>query len=118
MGQSNNNRARMNGYKFVFRLYVAGKMDNRLLCDHLIYHSIDYFQVCIVDLIRVGSNNEHQLEELLSRKEMDLGFRFHNALWPKPGLWILLSKQKVYKSFLDFTSVECHFYLYCYFFTT
>ena len=28
-------------------------MDNKLLYDHLIYHNIDYFQVCIVVLIHV-----------------------------------------------------------------
>ena len=42
--------------------YAAGKinkMDNKLLYEHLIYHNIDYFQVCIVDLIHVDNNNEH-----------------------------------------------------------
>ena len=36
--------------------YSAGKinkMDNKLFNDPLIYHNIDYFQVCIVDLIHV-----------------------------------------------------------------
>ena len=50
----------------------------------------------LLDMIQVGNNTESQLDELLSRKErqMDLGFMFHNSLWPKPGWWILLSKQK------------------------
>ena len=62
----------MNGHKSDFRLYTAGKinkMDNKLLCDHLISHDIDYFHVCIVEMIHVGNNTESQLEELLSRKE-------------------------------------------------
>ena len=72
VGQSNNFRARVNGHKSDFRLYAAGKinkMDNRPSYDHLIYHYMDYFQVCIVDLIRVDNNNENQLEELLRIKE-------------------------------------------------
>ena len=69
MGQSNNFIARMNGHKSDFRLYAAGKINNKLLYDHQICHDIDYFQVSIVDLIRVDNNSEHQLEELLSRKE-------------------------------------------------
>ena len=44
-------------------------MDNKLLCDHLICHNIDYFHVSIVDMIHVGSNTESQLDELLSRNE-------------------------------------------------
>ena len=40
-------------------------------------HNIDYFLMCVVDIIQVGNNNEHELEELLSRKEckwiLDLG---------------------------------------------
>ena len=54
VGQSNNFGARMNGHKSEFRLYAAGKinkMDNKLLYDHLICHSIDYFHVSIVDMI-------------------------------------------------------------------
>ena len=77
VSQSNNLRARMNGHKRDFRLYVAGKinkMDNELLYDHLIYHDIDYFQVCFVDLIRVDNYNGHHLEKLLSRKE-------HKWIW-------------------------------------
>ena len=72
VGQSNNFTARMNVHKSDFRIYAAGKinkMDNKLLCGHLICHNIDYFHVCIVDMIHVGNNNESQLEELLSRKE-------------------------------------------------
>ena len=70
--QSNNLWARMNGHKSYFRLYAAGKinkMDNKLLCDHLTYHNIDYFHVSIVDMIHIGNNTESQLDELLSRKE-------------------------------------------------
>ena len=66
----------MNGHKSDCRLYAAGrinKMDNKLLYDHLICHNIDYFHVCIVDMIHVGNNTESQLEVLLSRKEWDLG---------------------------------------------
>ena len=44
-------------------------MDSKLLYNHLINHNIDYFHVCIVDLINVGNNNEHQLEQLLNKKE-------------------------------------------------
>ena len=61
----------MNEHKSDFRLYAAdriNKMDIKLLYDHLICHSIDYFHVCIVDMIHVGNNTESQLEELLSRK--------------------------------------------------
>ena len=71
VGQSNKFRARMNGHKSDFRLYAAGKinkMDNKLLYDHLICHSVYYFHVCIVDMIHIGNNAESQLEELLSRK--------------------------------------------------
>ena len=80
----------MNGHKSDFRLYAAGKinkMDNKLLFYHFICHNIDYFHVCIVDMIHIGKNNESQLEKLLSRKktQMDLGLRFHNSLWTKPG---------------------------------
>ena len=56
VGQSNNLRARMNGHKSDFRHYAIGKinkMDNKLLYDHLICHNIDYFHVCIVDMIHV-----------------------------------------------------------------
>ena len=59
VGQSNNFRARMNGHKSDFRLYAAAminKMDNKLIYDHLICHDIDYFHVCIVDMIHVGNN--------------------------------------------------------------
>ena len=62
----------MNGHKSDFRIYAAGKinkMDNKLLYDYLICHSIDYFYVCIVNMIHVGNNTESQLEELLSRIE-------------------------------------------------
>ena len=72
VGQSNNFRARKNGHKSDFRLYDAGKinmMDNKLLCDHLICHDMDYFHVCIVDMIHVGNGTESQLEELLNWKE-------------------------------------------------
>ena len=61
----------MNEHKSDFRLYAAGKinkMDNKLLYDHLICNDIDYFHVCIVDMIQVGNNTESQLEKLLSRK--------------------------------------------------
>ena len=78
--QSNKFRASMNGHKSDFRLYAAGninKMDNKLLYDHLICHNIDYFHMCIVDMINVGNNAESQLGELLGRKErkwiLDLG---------------------------------------------
>ena len=72
MGQSNNFIACMNGHKSVFHLHAASKInkiDNKVLYDHLICHNIDYFHVCIVDLIRVEKNTEHQLEELVRRKE-------------------------------------------------
>ena len=55
----------MNGHKSDFRLHADDKLkkDNKtgniLLYDHLFY--IDHFQVCIVDLIHVDNNNEHQL---------------------------------------------------------
>ena len=77
VGQSNNFRTRTNGHKSYFRLYAVGKinkMDNKLLYDHLIYHNIDYIQVCTVGLIPVDNNNEHQVEELLRRKE-------HKWIW-------------------------------------
>ena len=32
------------------------RMDNKLLHDHLIHHNLDYFYVCIVKCIYVGSN--------------------------------------------------------------
>ena len=63
VGQSTNFRAHMNGHKSDFRLYAAGKptkMDNKLLYDQLIYHNIDYFQVCIIDLIHAHNNKERQ----------------------------------------------------------
>ena len=44
-------------------------MDYEILYGHLICYDIDYFQVCIVDMIHVGNNTESQIEELLSRKE-------------------------------------------------
>ena len=44
-------------------------MDYEILYGHLICHDIDYFKVCIVDMIHVGNNTESQIEELLSRKE-------------------------------------------------
>ena len=72
VGQSNKIWARMNEHKSDFRLYAAGKinkMDNKLLYDHLISHYIDYFHVCIADMIHVSNNTEFQLEELLGRKE-------------------------------------------------
>ena len=72
VGQSNNFRARMNGHKSDFRHYTASKtnkMDNKLLYCHLICHKIDYFHVCIVDMIHIGNNTESQLEDLLRRKE-------------------------------------------------
>ena len=65
VGHCNKLRARMNGHKSDFRLYAAGrinKMDNKLLYDHLISHDIDYFHVCIVDMIHLGNNTESQLE--------------------------------------------------------
>ena len=71
VGQSNNFGARINGNKSDFRLYAVGKtnkMVNKLLYDP-ICHNIDYFHMCIVDMIHVGNNIEAQLEELLSRKE-------------------------------------------------
>ena len=52
----------MNGHKSEFRLYDAGKIkkiDNKLLYDHLIYHNIDYFQVCNEDLIHLDNNYQH-----------------------------------------------------------
>ena len=72
VGQSNNFRARKNGHKSDFRLYAAGminKMDNKLLYDHFLCHSIDYFHVSIVDMIHQGNYTESQLDELLSRIE-------------------------------------------------
>ena len=72
VGHINNFRARLNGHIGDFRLYAAGrinKMDNKLICHHLICHDIDYFHVCIVDMIHVGNNTESQLEELLRRKK-------------------------------------------------
>ena len=72
VGQSNNFRARVNGQKSDFRFYAAAKinkMDNKLPYDHLISHIIDYFHVCIVDMIHVGNNTKSQHEELLNRKE-------------------------------------------------
>ena len=75
MGQFNKFKARMNGHKSEFRFYADGKinkMENMFLYDQLIYHYMNCFQVCIVDLIRVGNNNEHQLIELLSRNERKL----------------------------------------------
>ena len=57
---------------YYYYYYAAGKinkMDNKLLYDHLICHSIDYFHVSIVDMIHIGNNTESQLDELLSRKE-------------------------------------------------
>ena len=72
MCQSNKLRARKKKHKSDFRLYAAvkiNKLDNELLFDHLICHNIDYFHVCIVDMIHVGINTESQLDELLSRKE-------------------------------------------------
>ena len=87
VGQSNNLRARKNGHKNYFRLYAAGKiykMDNKLSYDHIICHDMDYFHVCIVDMIRVGNNTEPRLDELLSRKERkwiwDLGSITPNGL--------------------------------------
>ena len=94
MDQSNNFSASMNGHKGDFRLFAAGKIkkiDNKLLYDHLIYHSIDYFQVCTVDLIRVDNNTEHQLEELLNRIEhkliWDLGSMTPHSLWQDAGYY-------------------------------
>ena len=55
----------MNEHESEFRLYAAGKinkMDNKLLYDNLICHNIDYFNVCIVDIIHVVNNTESQLE--------------------------------------------------------
>ena len=60
VGQSNNFRARMNGQKSDFRLYAAGKI-NMILYHHPINpinHKIDYFHMCIVDMIHVGNNAE------------------------------------------------------------
>ena len=78
--QSDNIGTRKNGHKNDFRLYAAGKinkMDNKHLYDHLIRHDIDYFHVCIVDMIHLGNNTASQLDELLSSKELkwiwDLG---------------------------------------------
>ena len=86
VGQSNNFRARMNGHKSDIRLYSASminKMDNKLLYDHLICHDIDYFHMCIVDIIHVGNNAESQLDEFFSRKErkwiLDLDY-FHVSI--------------------------------------
>ena len=62
----------MDEHKSDFRLYAAGKtnkMDNKLLFDRLISHCIDFFHVCIVNMINVDNNTESQLEELLGRKE-------------------------------------------------
>ena len=71
VGQINNLRARMNGHNGDFLIYPAGrinKMDNELLCDHLICHNIDYFHVCIVEMILVGNNTESQLDNYLAEK--------------------------------------------------
>ena len=62
----------MYGHKSDFPQYASGKinkMDNKLLCDHLMCHNMDYFHVCIADMIHVGNNTESKLEELLSRNE-------------------------------------------------
>ena len=48
---------------------MINKMDSKLLCDHLICHIIDYFHVCVVDMIHMGNNTESQLEEAFCRKE-------------------------------------------------
>ena len=48
--------------------WTIKKMD-KLLNDHLICHKIEYFHMCIVDMIHVGNNTGSQLEELLCRKE-------------------------------------------------
>ena len=61
----------MNGHKSDFRLYAAdriNKMDNKFLYDHLICHDIDYFHVCILDMIHVGNNTESQLKNSLAEK--------------------------------------------------
>ena len=61
----------MNGHISDFRHYSAGrinKMDSKVLYDHLIHLNMDYFQVCIVDVIHVGNDNENQLQELNNRK--------------------------------------------------
>ena len=44
-------------------------MDNKLQFDHLISNNIDYFHVCIVDMIHLVNNAESQLEEIISKKE-------------------------------------------------
>ena len=58
----------MNGHKSDFQLYATVKL-KKIDDKHLICHNIYHFQVGIVDLIHADNNNEHQLEELLSRKE-------------------------------------------------
>ena len=58
----------MNEHKSDFRLNAAGKMDNKLLYDHLICNSIDYFHLCIVDMIHIVNNTESQLENSLAEK--------------------------------------------------
>ena len=60
------------------------RVDNSPLYYHLTYHYIDCFQVCILDMIHVDNNDEHQLEELLRRKDRkciwDLGSIAQNGL--------------------------------------
>ena len=71
VGHSNYFRARVKGHKSDFRLYADGKinkMDNKLLYDRLICHSIGFFHVRIVDMIHISSNTESPLKELLGRK--------------------------------------------------
>ena len=63
----------MNGHKIDFRLYAVRKInmiDGELPCDHLFYHDIDYFQLCIVDMIPVGNNAKVQLEETFAEKSV------------------------------------------------
>ena len=59
-------------HKREFRLNAAGmtkEMDNKLLHDHLIFHKMECFHVCIVDLIRVDNNNtEHHMSCIPGRQ--------------------------------------------------
>ena len=79
-------------------------------------HDIEYFQVCIVDMIRVDNNNEHQLDELLSGQERkwiwDLGSTTPYCL----SKMMLFTDQaigaEIVSPFQDFTTVDSHIFIY------
>ena len=120
VGQSNKFRARMNGHKRDFRLYVAGKinkMNNKLLYDHFICHYIDCFHVSIVDMIQVGNNTESQLDELHSRKERkwiwDLCSITPNGLSQDDGYYCQNKRcRKKLSPLSDITSIYSHIFSY------